>query len=297
MKSLDYKLLDALSIIMEVQSFEIAANKLFISQSAISQRIKLLEENIGEPLLIRRHPITLTATGAKLVSHHKKINQLERELIEDITNEAPTKPVKVSIAVNADSIATWFIKAIAPILKNYLIELDLITEHEDRTLQKLQTGEAIGAVSSVKTPLKGYQSELLGQIRYCLVCSPEFKVKYFNNGVNSQTLKMAPAISFDHKDDMHVQYIAKHFHLKAHEYYCHTVRSSEAFVELALQGGAYCLLPQLQIESALKQGKLVELCANKELIKPMYWHSWVLVTGMNKKISNEIISTGRRLLS
>lgn len=297
MHALDYKLLDALSAVIEVQSFDLAAKKLFISQSAISQRIKLLEENIGEPILIRKQPITLTAIGEKLLAHYKKIAQLENELLMDISSEQPLSPLKISLAVNADSIATWFIKAVKPILENHLIELDLITEHEDRTLERLKTGEAIGAVSSVEAPLKGYQSFVLGKIRYYLVCSPIFKEKYFNKGVNRDTLKMAPAISFDHKDDMHVQFISKHFKLNANEYYCHTVRSSEAFVELAKQGVAYSLLPELQIKSELKTGELVVLCPNKELVKTMYWHSWVLVKGVNKKISKEIIKIGRELLS
>ena len=292
----DYKLLEALSAVIEAQSFELAAQKLFVSQSAISQRIKLLEENIGEPILIRSQPLVLTPIGAKLLSHYKKIVQLESELLTELSPEQPLTPLKITMAVNADSIATWFIKAVTPILQHHLIELDLITEHEDRTLERLKSGEAIGAVSAVEAPLKGYRSFVLGSMRYCLVCSPNFKQKYFQRGVNKETLKMAPAISFDHKDDMHVQYIAKHFGLNADEYYSHTVRSSEAFVELAKQGVAYSLLPELQIKSELKSGELVILCPNNILVKTLYWHSWVLVKGINKKISQEIIKVGRELL-
>ena len=156
--------------------------------------------------------------------------------------------MEISLAVNADSIATWFIDAITPVLKNHLVELNLIIEHEERTLDKLRSGQAIGAVSIIEKPLKGYRSFKLGEMGYCLVASKVFVQKYFSDGVNQSSLKMAPAISYDHKDDMHVRYIAKHFSLAASEYYCHSVRSSEAFVALARQGVAYCLLPKLQIE-------------------------------------------------
>ncbi|OUR60131.1 transcriptional regulator ArgP [Colwellia sp. 39_35_sub15_T18] len=297
MKEFDYKLLSALATIIEVQSFELAAKKLFISQSAISQRIKLLEENIGQPMLIRSQPIELTAVGAQLLSHYKKVKQLENELLPQLLPDNPIKPIRITLAVNADSIATWFIKALTGVLENHLIELNLLIEHEERTLDKLRSGEAIGAVSVEKTPLKGYRSFELGKMNYCLVASKHFQQKYFSDGVNSSSLKMAPAISYDHKDDMHVRFITQHFDLAASEYYCHCVRSSEAFVELAKQGVAYCLLPELQIKNELASGELVKVCPDKSLVETLYWHSWVLVKGVNKKISQEITRVGQALLS
>lgn len=297
MTEFDYKLLSALATIIEVQSFELAAKKLYISQSAISQRIKLLEENIGQPMLIRSQPIELTEIGAQLLGHYKKVKQLENELLPQLLPDQPIKPVKITLAVNADSIATWFIKALTGVLDTHLIELNLLIEHEERTLDKLRSGEAIGAVSVDKKPLKGYRSFELGKMNYCLVASKSFQQRYFPKGVTTSSLKMAPAISYDHKDDMHVRFIAKHFALASSEYYCHSVRSSEAFVELAKQGVAYCLLPELQIKDELARGELINICPDKTLVETLYWHSWVLVKGVNKKISQEITRVGQMLLN
>ena len=96
---------------------------------------------------------------------------------------------------------------------------------------------------------------------------------------------------------MHVRYIAKHFNLAASEYYCHSVRSSEAFVALVKQGVAYCLLPKLQIEEELNTGQLINLCPDNELVETLYWHSWVLVKGVNKKISEQIVAIGHEKLA
>jgi LysR family transcriptional regulator (chromosome initiation inhibitor) len=296
MAEFDYKLLAALAEVIELQSFELAAKKLFISQSAISQRIKALEEHVGQPVLIRNQPIIATLAGDQLLSHFKKVKQLEHELLPILSPDKPIKPMKISLAVNADSIATWFIEAITPVLREHLIELDLIIEHEERTIDKLRRGQAIGAVTVMEKPLKGYRSFKLGEMEYCLVASEGFKQKYFPDGVNQSSLKMAPAISYDHKDDMHVRYIAKHFDLAANQYYCHSVRSSEAFVELVKQGVAYCLLPKLQIEEELSSGQLINLCPDKELVETLFWHSWVLVKGVNKKISEQIVYFGREKL-
>jgi len=293
---LDYKLLDALAKVVELQSFDLAAKHLYITQSAISQRIKNLEETIGQPVLIRTQPIKVTPAGEKLLSHHSMVQQLENEMLPSLLPNEPTEPLKVSLAINADSLATWFCSALTPILSEYLVELNLIIERESVTLEKLKSGEAIGAVSTVEKPLPGYRSYKLGKINYILVSSKSFQQRYFAKGLTTETLKMAPGVSYDHKDDMHLRFISEHFNLASSEYYCHTVRSSEAFVELAKQGVAYCLVPELQVEKELANGELVNLCPEKQLIETLYWHSWVLIKGINKKITEEIISYGQKLL-
>jgi len=294
---LDYNLLEALNAVNKEQGFDNEAQKLFITQSAVSQRIKVLEEDIGQPVIVRGQPIRKTIAGEKLLSHFKMVKQLENELVPDLLPELPKKPVKISLAINADSIATWFFDAMAPLLKNYLIELNILIENEQDTINKLRSGEAIGAVSKQATPLPGYQSFRLGQLRYILVASKEFYHRYFRDGVTTQSLKMAPGISYDSKDDMHDHFITKHFNLAASEYYCHSVRSSEAFVNLTKRGLAYSLISELQIKNELESGQLINLCPDNVLVETLYWHSWVLVKGVNKKISQEIVSSAQKLLT
>lgn len=296
MSKLDYKLLNALASVVELQSFELAAKQLFITQSAVSQRIKQLEESVGQPVLIRRQPLEATATGKALLKHYRLVQQLENDLLPEILPEQPRKPVKITLAVNADSLATWLIEALSPLLSTQLIELDLLIEHEERTIEKLKSGEAIAAVSTVAKPLSGYRAIKLGKIRYLLVASKSFKARYFAHGVNQESLKMAPAVSFDHKDNMHVRFIAQHFQLAADEYYCHSVRSSEAFVAMAKQGVAYCLLPELQIRDLLARGELVNLCADKQLVETLYWHYWLLSKGVYQKLSTQVINHAQQIL-
>lgn len=292
----DYKLLDALSAVMDQQSFEQAAKKLYVTQSAVSQRIKSLEESIGQPVIVRSQPITVTAAGEKLLSHYKMVQQLENDLVPDLLPDVPTRPIKVALAVNADSIATWFLDAIAPVLKSNLVELDLIVRNETKTIEKLRSGEAVGAVTNCSKPLPGYQSFELGTMEFILVASPDFKQRYFAKGITKQTLRHAPGISYDPNDDMHVRFIYQHFKIESRDYYCHSVGSSQAFVDLAIKGVAYCLIPSLQIQPQLASGELVNLCPNKTAIETLYWHSWVLVRGINKKLSQQIVQHGRKVL-
>ncbi len=116
MKGLDYKLLRALDAVLQEQNFERAARSLHLTQSAISQRIKQLEQQFAEPLLIRSQPLLATPLGQKLLAHYRQVHQLELELAGELTPATPQGPIRISIAVNADSLATWFLPAIAPML-------------------------------------------------------------------------------------------------------------------------------------------------------------------------------------
>lgn len=287
--NIDYKLLHALQVIVEQQNFERAAQVLHISQPAVSQRIKLLEEQVSQPVLIRSQPIIATEIGEKLLKHYKQVLQLEADLIPSISAEAGDRAVKMSIAINADSLATWFIPALAPLLKQFPIELNLQIQDESRTLDVVKSGEAFGAISLESKPLPGCEASLLGVFDYVLVAAPEFVSQYLPTGVSREALMKAPAVSFDHKDDMHIKFIEKHFDLRSNNYPCHTVRSSEAFVGMACAGVACCLIPELQIKQELASGKLVKL-TDITLRQPLYWHRWLLLKGVYKQVSEQIMS-------
>lgn len=297
MSKIDYKLLHALSMVMQEQSFERAAGVLCISQSAVSQRIKQLEEFVAHPVLVRGQPIVPTPIGQQLLSHFRQVQQLESVLLPEVLPHENAQAVKLSIAVNADSVATWFLKVMTPLLQQFNIELNLLIDNETDTLEKLRTGEAFAALSTQSQALPGFQSFELGDMEYILVASPDFKQRYFANGINADSLRYAPGVSFDPKDDMHVRYIEQHFGLPAGSYPRHTVRSAEAFVELATQGVAYTLLPKLQIPQQLEQGQLVNLLPHKPHVQSLYWHCWVMLRGVYKEVSDAMVADGRRYLT
>ncbi len=293
---IDYKLLRALSSVINKQSFESAALELNISQSAVSQRIKLLEEFVGHPVLIRSKPIELTEIGQLLINHYKQVELLERELMPSIKAESSLSAVKLSLSVNADSLSIWFIEALAPLLKSYSVELDIHVLDENRTTQKLKSGEAFGALSTHSHPAPGYKTEYVGDLNYILVASPSYQEQYFKHGVNKRTLKNATGIAYDQLDNMHISFIEQQFGLLGHEYPRHHVRSSEAFVDLAKSGVAYTLVPELQIKTELNKGQLVNLLPDTQLVSHLYWHSWVLSKGVFKQASNLIIEYANKHL-
>lgn len=289
MRGLDYKWLEALESVMSQGSFERAANELCLSQSAVSQRIKQLEAFLAKPVLIREKPLRLTTTGKKLLGFYHRVQLLEREALPELTNQEAERPVQVFIATNADSLATWLLPALAPVMKQKRVELSLSVDLEDRTLEKLRKGEVTGAISWESEPMPSCQSEYLGRMDYVCVANPEFAEQYFPDGVTRESLKYAPAVSFDHYDEMHKTFLKQHFNLSPDSIVHHRVASSEAFVNLALLGGAYCLIPKLQISQELEQGRLVDLIPGFMLSFKIYWHHWQLESGLLKQVTQAIV--------
>ncbi|MFD1009154.1 LysR family transcriptional regulator ArgP [Oceanisphaera ostreae] len=296
MSELDYKLLAALDKVVSEQSFERAAQSLHLTQSAVSQRIKQLELRLAQPLLVRGQPPYPTEAGHRLLAHYRQVSQLESAVMADLLPDAPQKPLTVTIVTNADSLATWLIPALTPLLHSHPIELNLLIEDESRSLDRLKRGEAFGAISLHAEPPPGCRSDALGQMDYLLVATPEFKQRYFAQGLSLAALQLSPAVAFDQRDDMHARYIEQHFGLPPGDYPCHAVRSAEAFVAIARSGAAYCLIPKLMIEKDLQTGSLIELYPQGKLTEPLYWHRWLLERGIHKDLSLRLIKYARQTL-
>jgi len=289
MRGLDYKWVEALEAVVVQESFERAAQALFISQSAVSQRIKQLENFLAKPVLIREQPPRLTTAGKKLMGLYHRVQLLESEVLPELTNQANQRPVKIFIATNADSLATWLLPALAPIMQERKVEFNLSVDIEARTIEKLKKGEVTGAISLEPEPIPGCVSQYLGCMDYVCVANPEFAKRYFSKGVTRHTLKHAPAVSFDQYDEMHQMFLKQHFNLSPEVITQHRVASSEAFVNLALLGVAYCLIPRLQIAKELEQGRLVDLMPGFLLSFQIYWHHWQLETGLLQEITQAIV--------
>lgn len=295
LSNVDYKLLKALDAVVMEQSFDRAAQRLFITQSAVSQRIKLLEKHFGEPLLIRSTPPQASHLGRLLLGHYQRVLQLEMELNQQLdlqSNQAQTLP----LAVNADSLASWLITALSPLLQSKNIQLNLFVQDESTTWERMRSGEALACLSSKAKAISGSDSHFLGYMEYICVASPDFIARFFKQGVNRQTLQHAPAMSFDQYDDMHLAFLREHFDLEMGQYPCHTIRSSEAFVDLTLASGAYSFNSHFSVEAHLKSGLLVDILPDHKVRVPLYWHCWQLGGELMQELSEQVISYARQVL-
>ncbi|QLE85429.1 LysR family transcriptional regulator ArgP [Shewanella sp. Scap07] len=271
---LDYGQLHALYVVANQGSFERAAKILCVTQSAVSQRIKQLEERVGQALLIRSSPVTVTELGKRLLRHFNHVQLLEDELNHEIGYQDSHLPVKVSIAVNADTLATWFLPALAGVFSRHGWILELIIDDESYTHHLLKNGEAVGCVTTTAKALAGCSSDHLGDMRYLCLATPEFYQQYFANGVNQDTLSKAPAVVFNTKDLLHQKFLAEHFQMQAGQWAEHQIPSSESFLEAIKLGMGYGLVSHLQAQTWLDSGSLVEVTPDIHIDVALYWQHW-----------------------
>lgn len=292
---LDYSAIAALAAVIETQGFQSAAEKLFITQSAVSQRIKSLENYYGEPVLIRSLPYQPTKLGVMLLGHFKRISILEDSLQETITSQhhVPT----ISIAISRDSLETWFVAVIEKLRALPSIKLEIIADDQELTLDYLRKGLVSACASTTNKQISGCKAEFMGYFNYVLVASPEFKKKYFSKNRSIQdNLLAAPAVIFDDKDKLHSEYLKYYFNLNSSSVEYHIIPSVKGFRLFAENGYACALIPEIDILAELDQKKLVKIFPDKPWKMPMYWHSWSIENTVYQQFNELVLKTTSKLL-
>lgn len=254
---LDYAALNALSEVIRRGSFEAAAAALHVTPSAVSQRIKGLEERMGTVLVHRGPPASGTATGLRLVHHLEQVRLLEQGLSEET-------PATLRIAVNADSLATWFLPALTaqPLL------YDLVIDDQDHAQDWLRRGEVTAALTGQPGPTPGCDSTPLGKLRYIASASPDFVSRHFPGGVTARALSSAPALTFNLKDRLQIRW-AKAMTGMTVNLQSHLIPSAQAFAEAARLGLGWGMNPEPMIHEDLTAGRLVSL--GPPLDVALYW--------------------------
>ena len=269
----DYKLLAALAAVVEQAGFERAAQVLGLSQSAVSQRIKLLEARVGQPVLVRTTPPAPTEIGRRLLNHVQQVRLLERDLQGQVPGlDEQTLPERLRIAINADSLATWWAAATADFCATRQVLMELVVEDQEVGLKRMRAGEVAACVCAAERAVAGARSLALGAMRYRALASPAFIARHFPAGVTPAALARAPAIVYGPDDQLQHRYLAALGITGAFAY--HLCPSSEGFVRLTEGGLGWGLVPELQVRGELASGRLVDLLPERFIDVPLYWHHW-----------------------
>lgn len=269
----DYKLLAALAAVVEQAGFDRAAQRLGLSQSAVSQRIKLLEARLGQPVLLRATPPKPTEVGRRLLNHVQQVRLLERDLQAQVPQlDDSHLPERLRIALNSDSLATWWAPAVAPFSAAHGVVLDHVLEDQDVGLKRMRAGEVAACVCAVERPLGGARSEFLGAMRYRALASPAFVERHLRDAPPAEALLRAPAIVFGPDDQLQHRYLAS-LGLEG-PFSHHLCPSSEGFVRLIQSGLGWGLVPELQVQELYRSGALVDVYSGPPIDVRLYWHHW-----------------------
>lgn len=259
--------LAALAAVLRRGSFEIAAADLAVTPSAISQRIKALEDRVGTSLINRASPCTGTRAGLRLARHAEDVGLLEGQLSRDLALARETGPARLRIAVTADSLATWFVAAMASVED---VLFDLVIDDQDHSADWLKRGEVSAAVTSSHKTVTGCDAIALGSLQYIATASPRFMKTRFAGGVDTASLQKAPCLTFNAKDALQRDWIAAHFGQRLSPP-THFLPSTQGFVEAARAGMGWGMNPEPLVRGHIRNGRLVPLLANAPLDVPLTW--------------------------
>lgn len=278
MKDLDAAGLDCLAALADERSFERAAETLAITQSAVSQRLRSLEAQVGQLLVVRSRPLRLTESGKLLLRYARQLHALRADVVRELGVRAASTE-RMPIAVNADSLATWVLPALDPLVQRGLRDgfgLELVVDDQDFTHDWLRQGEVLGCVTTVKQALRGCVAQPLGVMRYLAVASPAFVARELPGGLGKANFSQAPFLVFNRKDDTQQQWVRQALGLRGARLNARYVPSSEAYVEAIRRGWGIGVAPELQVRGQLARGELVALHPDVQVEVALFWHQWKL---------------------
>ena len=278
--------------VLATGSLEAAAQDLHLTPSAVSQRLKALETRVGRVLLVRSRPVRATQAGQVVARLARQLASLEQDALGEL-GLAGGRTVTVPLAVNADSLATWFLPALAPLAPRG-ISFDLYRDDQDFTAGLLEAGTVTAAVTSRDRPVAGCAVRRLGAMRYLPAAAPQFKAAWFADHADATAFANAPVVDFDRRDTLQTRYLEA-VGADPADPPRHRVPASSDFTAAVRLGFGWGLVPELQAEPLLAAGALVPL-GGRPVDVALYWQRWNLRSALLESIEEAVVGTARSVL-
>jgi LysR family transcriptional regulator, chromosome initiation inhibitor len=277
--------------IVTAGTFDAAAQRLHLTPSAVSQRVRALEVAVGRPVLRRVRPVDLSPAGEAVVRFARQLELLSAELSDQLEPDADAAAPRVTLVVNSDSLHTWALPGLVEAGEQ--VALTILREDQDYSLDLLRRGAAHGAVTGIARPVPGCTSRPLGVMRYRPVCTPAFATRWFADGVTSRSLSTAPVVVFDEKDDLQDRYLRRR-HRTAAPPPRHYVPATHEFGRAIELGLGWGMMPDLQL-GRLPPGTLQPFSPSAHLDVPLYWQQWRLTSAALDRVAAAVAAAAKVL--
>lgn len=282
---LDSAQLRAFAAAIRLGSLDAAAAELHLTPSAVSQRLKALETRVGSVLFVRSRPLAPTATGEIVLRLAQQIEALTQDVRRELGAEAD--PPRVSLAVNADSLATWVLPALAGVPG---VTFEIHRADQALTTELLRSGTAMAAITDDAHSVQGCTVTPLGIARYTAMASPSFRERWLPTGSDAE-LARAPYVDFDETDSLQWRWLAERLGQVA-DPPRHRVPSSAEFVTAVELGLGWGMVPELQ---AAPGPGLVTLGGDPVDV-PLYWQQWRLRGSVLDAVADAVLTAARAAL-
>ena len=278
-------------------SFGAAAKTLSLTLAAVSLRIKSLEDTMGQRPLVRGKQLRATSAGQSLLGHIRQVRLMESDLVSGLHSggfDRAARMQSLSVAVNADSLASWFLPGVAPALQCYQLLLNIVVDDQDHTHNALKSGDVTGCVTTLAQAMRGCVAEPLGTMRYRCVAAPALIAQW--NAALPHSMLRSPAIIFSRKDALQDAFLAQHFNLRDALYPRHFVPGVDAF-ELALElGMGWGMAHDLLLSLRKNRPALQEVLPGRTLDVMLYWQHWARESVAARRLTQAIKEAAREQL-
>lgn len=286
---LDSSQLHTLAAVVREGSFEAAARALNVTPSAVSQRVKALEQAAGQVLVRRAKPCQVTEAGEPLLRLAGQLDLLEREALAH--GPTGTSWTRAAIVVNADSLATWFPPALAALPVHLKLLFDVHQDDQDHTADLLRAGTVMAAVTSQHVPVQGCRVQRLGSMRYLAVASPAMRDAWFPHGATPDALAGAPMVLLNRKDRLQHRFMGTLTRRRL-DPPIHYIPSSDAFNRAIQLGLGWGMVPEQLVDPE----RYVRLVPGKHLAVPLFWQHWRLDSVGLTALTEAVRTTARATL-
>lgn len=291
--SLPLDLVRTLAVVVDEGTLDAAARRLHLTPSAVSQRLRALEDRLGRVVLVRSKPVRATEAGAVVVRLARQLALVEHDALAALGADGQGAAV-LPLAVNADSLATWFLPPLARLAARGDVRFELHRDDQDFTAGLLESGTVMGAVTSQREPVAGCRVRALGVLRYEAVAAAGYAARWFADGVTAAALQRAPVVDFDRRDDLQSRWLAARG-VDPHAVPRHLVPASADFAVAVRLGLGWGLLPRFQSADGLAAGDLVALGGDPVDV-PLFWQQWNLVSPLLDAVAEELVAEARGAL-
>jgi LysR family transcriptional regulator, chromosome initiation inhibitor len=298
---LDARQLEALAAVIEHGGFGEAAKALSLTLAAVSLRIKSLEAALGQRLLVRGKQVRATPAGQALLGHARQVRLMEGDLLAGLQGGGkPARLQSLSVAVNADSLSSWFLPGVAPALRSHGLLLDVVVDDQDHTHDALKSGDVTGCVTTLAKAMRGCVAEPLGVMRYRCMASPALMAHWGGSAsgkAGSQRLAhhllASPAVIFNRKDALQDAFLEQHFGLRDALYPRHFVPAVDAF-ELAIElGMGWGMVPDLLLAARTGKPPLQEVLPGCTVDVQLYWQHWAREPAAAQRLTQAVMQAAQ----
>lgn len=279
--------LAALLAIADEGTFDAAARRLHVTPSAVSQRIRSLESQVGRVVVERATPCRPTPAGRALLRLARQSTLLHDEALGALAEVGSL--LDLPLAVNADSLATW----LRPVLRDVAgwddVALRLRVEDQGWSADLLRSGDVLAAVTADDHPVQGCSVERLGVLRYAAAAAPDFAERWRRG--RSRDWSAMPVVVFNDKDRLQHDVLAAHG-VTALPAVVHRIPTSADFLAGLRSGLGWGAVPEPQLDEELAAGRLVRL-GREHVDVPLHWQRWRLDSEVLDRLTEAVRRAAR----